>query len=225
MGLGERAAIVGFVLQLQPALAIEIGTAQGGSLKPIATHAHEVHSLDLNLEVDEGMYSNVTFHRGDSHAVLPGLLNQFASAGRSVDFILIDGDHSRRGVRQDLQHVLESPAARSTVILLHDMMNPQCRRGVEDADLDSYAHVVYVDLDLVPNARRVPAFERRWGGLGLIVTDQSNANHRVFDNAIAREMRTSPPHEMLRALVGPIRDAKFLAAASRRRALALIRSR
>ena len=225
MALGERAALVGFLSQLQPALAIEVGTAQGGSLRPIATHAQEVHSLDLNFVLEEGLYPNVTFHRGDSHVLLPQLLDQFAREGRTADFVLIDGDHTRHGVRRDLEHVLKSSAARSTVVLLHDMMNPQCRQGVEDVGLGSYPHIVYVDLDVVPNVRRIPALRKRWGGLGIIVIEQNDANYRVFDNAIARKIRTSPAREMVRALVSPAREASHVVAAGRRRARALLRPR
>jgi hypothetical protein len=225
MGLGERAAVVGLVAEAQPALAIEVGTAQGGSLGPIAAHATEVHSIDLEFSLDREAFPNVRFHQGDSHAVLPALLEELARAGRNVDFVLIDGDHSERGVRLDLVHVLESPAARHTIVLLHDMMNPRCRRGVERAGLERYSKVAYVDLDLIPSMRRTPLLQERWGGLGLIVIDEHPVNFRVFDDAIVRRIRTSPQHELLRGLAGPARAVAGLARAGERRAAALTHPR
>jgi hypothetical protein len=225
MGLGERAAVVGLVSDVHPALAIEVGTAQGGSLGPVAAHSAEVHSIDLAFDLDQGRFPNVRFHEGDSHALLPALLDDFARSGRNVDFVLIDGDHSERGVRLDLLHVLDSPAARHTIVLLHDMMNPRCRRGVERAGLDLHAKVAYVDLDLIPSVRRTPLLRERWGGLGVIVIDERPVNFRVFDEAILRRMRTNPGHELLRDLAGPVRSMVRLAHAGDRRARSLIRPR
>ena len=47
MSFGERAAIEGVLAQLRPQLAIEIGTAEGGSLERIAAHSERVISFDL----------------------------------------------------------------------------------------------------------------------------------------------------------------------------------
>src|SRR5690349_5616237 len=86
MAPGERAAIEGLLSQLKPRLAIEIGTAQGGSLARIAAHSDEVHSFDLAHQVDESRFPNVTFHRGDSHVLLPRFLAELEEQGRNVDF-------------------------------------------------------------------------------------------------------------------------------------------
>ena len=47
MTFGERAAIEGILAQLRPRVAIEIGTAEGGSLERIAHYSERVHSFDL----------------------------------------------------------------------------------------------------------------------------------------------------------------------------------
>src|SRR5215213_10756075 len=79
MSFGERAALEGLLAQLRPKLAIEIGTAEGGSLARVAAHSAEVHSFDLVPPADEARgLGNVTFHTGDSHALLPELLARFA---------------------------------------------------------------------------------------------------------------------------------------------------
>ena len=35
-------------------------------------------------------------HTGDSHVLLPAFLERLAEAGRTVDFALVDGDHTPR---------------------------------------------------------------------------------------------------------------------------------
>ena len=52
MAYGERFALEGIVSQVRPRLAIEIGTAEGGSLRRIAAHADEVHCFDMADTVD-----------------------------------------------------------------------------------------------------------------------------------------------------------------------------
>ena len=62
MSRGERAAVEGVLAQLQPSLALEIGSAEGACLSRIAAHAAEVHSFDLTpptLPVAD----NVVLHR------------------------------------------------------------------------------------------------------------------------------------------------------------------
>ena len=80
MSLGERAAVEGVLAQLRPALAIEIGSAEGACLRRIAAHAGEAHSFDLQPPSLE-MPGNVTLHTGDSHELLPPFLAELAEQG------------------------------------------------------------------------------------------------------------------------------------------------
>jgi hypothetical protein len=91
---------------------------------------------------------------------------------RDVDFALVDGDHSADGVYGDLASLLDSPAARSTLILLHDTMNEETRAGIERAELSARANVVYHELDFIPGYEFVGGhFDGQvWGGLGLVIT-------------------------------------------------------
>lgn len=172
MSFGERAALEGLLAQLRPELALEIGTAEGGSLSRIAAHSGEVHSIDLvppQLPVADEPH--VRLHGGDSRERLPALLAEFAANGRNVDFVLIDGDHSADGVRADLEDVLASDAVRETVIVLHDTINEEVRRGIESVDFSAHAKIRLVDLDFVPGAVSIVTEYRGqlWGGLGVIV--------------------------------------------------------
>ncbi|GAC1442003.1 MAG: hypothetical protein NVSMB51_22230 [Solirubrobacteraceae bacterium] len=210
MSYGERAALEGVVAQIKPRLAIEIGTAEGGSLRRIAAHSREVHSFDLVRPAPEvAALDNVTFHTGDSHQLLPAFLDELAADGRSVDFILVDGDHSAEGVKLDLEHILASDAVQRTVILLHDTMNDVVRDGIQQVPSDDHRKLVLMDLDFVPGylARREPYRLQLWGGLGLIVVDAEqhfNAGGKVRQDRF---------HDLF-AVIRPTRDVMVAVEAS-----------
>jgi hypothetical protein len=178
MSYGERAALEGLLSQLKPRLAVEIGTAEGGSLARIAEHSEEVHSFDL-VEPDSAVRElrNVTLHTGDSHRLLPELLARLADEDRNVDFVLVDGDHSTEGVCQDVIDLLESPAVGQTIIVLHDTMNEMVRTGLERVPYETYPKVAYVELDLVAGYmfREPSLLHELWGGLGLVVVDSARS--------------------------------------------------
>jgi hypothetical protein len=174
MSFGERAALEGVLSQFKPDLAIELGTAQGGSLARIAAHSREVHTFDLiDVPFERSSFPHVTFHTGDSHALLPELLASLSDEGRKVDFVLVDGDHSAEGVKQDLEDLLASPAIGKTIILLHDTANEVVRSGIELVPLEAYPKVAYVELDLLAGYmfREPGLLHELWGGLGLVVVD------------------------------------------------------
>jgi hypothetical protein len=178
MSYGERAALEGLLSQLQPRLAIEIGTAEGGSLGRIAEHSAEVHSFDL-VEPHPGVRElpNVTLHTGDSHRLLPELLARLADEGRNVDFVLVDGDHSSEGVCQDVRDLLDSRAIGRTIIVIHDTINETVRAGLERVRYEAYPKVAYVELDFVAGYmfREPSLLHELWGGLGLVVVDSARS--------------------------------------------------
>jgi len=199
MSFGERAALEGLLSQLKPALALEIGTYDGGSLRRIAAHSDRVHTIDLyDVVPDRAAFADVTFHIGDAREVVPRLLAELDAAGERLDFVLIDGDHSADGVRADLEHVLDAPAARRAVIVLHDTMNEETRSGIERVDLAARPQVVYAELDFVPGYEfRGGHFDGQvWGGLGLIVTGERRADAYAES---PRQARYVPPYEQRRA--------------------------
>jgi hypothetical protein len=188
MALGERAVIEGLLADRRPALAIELGTAEGGSLERIAAYSEEVHTFDMEPHVDPADYPNVTFHVGDSHVLLAEVLAGFARAGRNVDFALVDGDHSAAGARRDLEDLLASDAVRSTYIVLHDTMNEDVLAGLSAVDLDAHPKVTFCDLAFTQLHQRPHGLEEIWGGLGLIVCDADGAlgitpEHRERDRS------------------------------------------
>jgi hypothetical protein len=197
MTLGERVALEGLLARLAPAVAVEIGTAEGGSTRCLARHAREIHSFDLVHPVglaDE--LPAVIVHTGDSHVLLPAFLERFAAAGRSIDFALVDGDHTADGVRRDVADLLGSPAVERTVIVVHDTANEAVRSGLEALALDDQPAVAHVELDMVAGhlSAAGPYEGQLWGGLGLIVADREAraARPRV------REDTFHPAAELLR---------------------------
>jgi len=171
MSYGEQAALTGILSALKPRLALELGTFRGGSLGPIAAYSGEVHTFDLVSHVTESL-PNVTYHIGDSRITLPRVLSELAEAQRHIDFVLVDGDHSRAGVEADMTNLLHSPALSTTVILLHDCANEGVREGARNAILSADG-LAYADLSFVaPPARWASPLSESWGGLGIVVVDR-----------------------------------------------------
>ena len=197
MAFGERAAFFGLLADQRPQLAIEIGTAEGGSLRRIAHLCPEVHSFDLVTPAEEVLagLDNVHVHTGDSHELVPAFLAELAEQGRNVDFALVDGDHSAAGVQQDMEDLLRSDAVRRTVIVMHDSNNEEVRRGLEAVDYDSFAKVRHVDLDFVPGYHFRGALEGElWAGLALVVVD---ADRPRAPGESAHQVRYHPHHHQM----------------------------
>jgi hypothetical protein len=174
MTRGERAALEGVLAATSPDLAIEIGTAQGGSLARVAAHCEEVHSFDLEHDPGREWPSNAVLHSGDSHALLPEFLAELTAAGRSLDFALVDGDHTADGVRRDMDDLLTSPTVSRTVILIHDTLNEIVREGLRAARIPERPGVVGCELDFVAGhlSAAGPFKGQLWGGLGLVLVDK-----------------------------------------------------
>lgn len=206
MSFGERAALEGILCALEPDLAVEIGTAEGGSLGRIAAHAKEVHSFDLvrpSLPFVE-QSDRVHLHTGDAHRLLPEVLARFAEEGRNVDFVLVDGDHSTEGVRQDLEDLLSSPALGRSAIVIHDINNEVVRAGVDAVRYGAWPKVSYVELDWVAgylfdqasDSGGRPLRHEMWGGLGLVLVDSSRLSY--FAGPAHRQDRCYSTHRLLR---------------------------
>jgi hypothetical protein len=217
MSFGERAALEGVLAQLRPRLAVEIGTAAGGSLARIARYSEEVHSIDVShAELTATLPENVRLHTGPSAQILPALLAEFSAAGRLLDFALVDGDHSFEGVIGDLRALLDSPCTARAVILAHDSMNEEIRAGLEHAGLDDYQKVVYFEPDFVPGyLYRVGAARHAvWGGLALIICD--NQRSHAYSHSI-RQWRYYEPYDAIHRMRAELRERSQSAGSLRER--------
>jgi hypothetical protein len=173
MHYGERFALEGLLQSLRPRLSIEIGRAEGGSLRRIAAHSETVHSFDLVEEPRElrEELTNVEFHTGDSASQVPEALERLSSEGAHVDFALVDGDHSSEGVRKDAEALLAADCCRTTAIVFHDAANDDVRAGLEAVGFETHPKVAMVMLDFVPGflVENGPYRGHIWNGLGLVV--------------------------------------------------------
>jgi len=174
MSSAERLALCGIASRRKPDLALEIGTYQGGSLQMLVQHAKRVISVDIDKTVGEklaGSFSNVEFIAGDSVTTLPEVVRDLNKRRERVGLVLVDGDHSRVGVKRDLLNVLKLDVQEPMALLMHDTFNPDVRLGILDVDWGSYPHVHEVDLDLCGGMCFQEAFDTAakgsmWGGLG-----------------------------------------------------------
>lgn len=172
----ERLALTALLSDLRPECAIEVGVYRAGSLSVLARHSRKVYALDIDPQCEAqfaSQFTNVQFVTGDAKDTLPRVLEQIATAGEALSFVLIDADHSREGVQRDIESVLRFTPTRPLYLVMHDSFNPECRRGMVDADWSSNLHVHAVELDFVPGrfvTEEEPDGDREmWCGFALAV--------------------------------------------------------
>jgi hypothetical protein len=174
MNPAEQAMMIYLLERIRPKVAIEIGTRFGGSLQVIAQYAERVYSLDIDPEVTrrlQGRFPNVEYLIGPSDQTLPALVERLQREQEEVGFVLVDGDHTARGVCQDINHLLRMKPLVPIHILMHDTMNAVVRKGLTSADWQSCPYVHHVELDFVPGGvSRQPGFEGQlWDGFALAI--------------------------------------------------------
>ena len=131
----EITALARAVADLEPRVILEIGTARAGTLLIWSSLASdEVITCDLrDMSVQApllqampppGSRCKVTLLSGDSHTPAFRQRVVTALAGRPVDFLFIDGDHSEAGVEADYDdyHGLVRPGG---IIAFHDIVAKQ----------------------------------------------------------------------------------------------------
>jgi cephalosporin hydroxylase len=185
----ELGALIDFLRPHQGRMKtiLEIGSRKGGTLVVwmlIAAPDATIISLDLPF----GLYGGgdftadlnnatrfrqgtqqISFIRGDSHAPQSKVEVEKLLAGRTIDVLFIDGDHSYAGVKQDYD--IYSPfVADGGFVLFHDILFH---------NLDTACQV-----DKFWNEVKVGKFHREfidvnhtlgngaWGGIGIIRVDQ-----------------------------------------------------
>lgn len=173
----ERYALQDLLRRIRPKVSLEIGTYKGGSLQVISHFSERVHSVDIDPTVPErlaGRFPNVSYHTGPSAEVLPTLIAERERSGENIDFILVDGDHSTKGVRNDINTLLSFRPKGRCIIIMHDSFNPECREGIRTADWAGSPHVHSIDLDFIPGIYHEHAYDTAparsmWGGFACAV--------------------------------------------------------
>jgi hypothetical protein len=129
--------------------------------------------------------------------------------------VLVDGDHSAAGVEADLINLLASPAVIRTVILVHDTLNEEVRRGVAGIRFEHYPKVSYVHLDFLTGyaARSGPFAGQLWGGFGLVLVDadQGRPRESVYEDHLwdaPTMIRLVSRRAARRRIAGPLRSLR-----------------
>lgn len=164
----ERSALSTLLSNLRPECALEIGTYKAGSLGILSKYSNRVYTIDIDPSFQSEyaeMFPNVDFIVGNSQDVLPGLLETIQRNGEPLSFVLIDGNHSEAGVRNDIESILKFSPSQPLFIIMHDSFNPECRKGILTANWRSNPYVHTLELDYV---------------VGRFVTKEESDNYRTM---------------------------------------------
>lgn len=172
MSRAEKYCLIHLLENLKPEYSIEIGTYKGGSLQVLSKYSKNVYSIDIDSEPKQTLknqFDNVIFKVGKSHNVIKSVVEEIESKNGKLNFILVDGDHSKNGVKKDLESILSHNYKYPLTIILHDSFNPQCRLGMKSIDYSKYNSIDHIDLDYIhgcfsPNKN----YKEMWGGFAII---------------------------------------------------------
>ncbi|OEK02480.1 hypothetical protein BFP97_13535 [Roseivirga sp. 4D4] len=205
MSRAEKYTLIGLLEHLKPDCSIEIGTYRGGSLQVISEYSRKVYSIDISNEPKRTLkekFDNVSFSVGKSAEILPDLFKTIENKGGKLNFILVDGDHSKMGVYRDLRAILEYPHKNDLTVLIHDSFNPRSRKGMKMIDYTKYNHVEYIELDYVQGSFwQNDTYREMWGGFALVKIGGKERNTTVNESA-EKAFKASYKHS-----VHPIKDA------------------
>jgi len=202
----ERGTLRSLLSTLKPQRAIEVGVYRAGSLAILAEFSQKVYALDINPYCETtyaGQFPNVEFITGPSQETLPRLIDRLQETGEGLDFVLIDADHSREGIRRDINNVLRYKPTRPLYMLMHDSFNPGCRGGMKAADWSGNPHVHMVELDFVVGRfvtqEEGDGYRQMWCGLGLgVLLPEKRAGEVIMRENEALTYRAALRHSVYR---------------------------
>ena len=169
MSCREKLCIIGLLECLKPKKVIEFGYHRGGATKWLSQFAEKLISVDVNEFVSEASkkYSNVEPWKCTTGEAI----NKIKADNLSFDLAIIDADHSRRAVANDVSGILPH----AEVILMHDSFNPACRRGMLDALQSQNSHAFY--LDFIPSILKRDGL---WGGFAIAWKSETPRPQKEF---------------------------------------------
>ena len=169
MSCREKLTVIGLLECLKPKKVIEFGYHRGGATKWLSQFAEKVISVDVNEFVSEASkkYSNIEPWKCTTGEAI----NKIKSDNLSFDLAIIDADHSRIAVANDVSGILPH----AEVILMHDSSNPSCRRGMLDALKSQNSHAFY--LDFMPSILKNDGL---WGGFAIAWKSENPGPKKEF---------------------------------------------
>jgi cephalosporin hydroxylase len=177
MDHNERAGIYMLLSLVRPRVIIEIGTRFAGTTSLFSKFAAHVYVVDIDPAVRERCkpLHNVTVTIGNSPEILPGLIDQLNASRGGWDFALVDGDHSSSGVRNDLNALIARRPLRRAYVAMHDSFNPECRKGILEADWERpWVSALEVDFTIGNVMPQPHVFGELWGGLAVAELSEVN---------------------------------------------------
>ena len=179
----ELTGLLRMVRELQPKVVVEVGSAQGGTLYGwcrLAVPDALIVSIDLPggdfgggmdaaQQVRVGEYAQpgqtLRFLPFDSHSSATRYALTEILAGRKIDLLMIDGDHSYMGVRQDYQMYGEL-VRDGGLIAFHDVLS---HPGFPSCQVDRLWHQIRTAASVTEFLDYEDLAEwGQWGGIGVI---------------------------------------------------------
>lgn len=185
--LRELAPLLGLLRKRSPRVVVEIGTARGGTFYAwcqVAAPNALLVSIDLAGGPFGGGYTpadisafrrygrpeqQLHFMRDDSHTPETRARLEEILRGQEVDFLMIDGDHTYQGVRQDFE--MYAPlVGEGNPIAFHDIV-PHPKDSLCEVERfwteikGNYRHTEFIDSPPDPLAQQ-------YGGIGVLYWDK-----------------------------------------------------
>lgn len=177
MSPAERLLLFSLIYTLRPRCYLEIGTLHGGSAAIVNAALDALYLptrmvlVDPKPQIEEALWEKLAQRAvlvpGFSPAVLPQAAQ---AAGEPFDFVLVDGDHSRRATLADLQGAV-AHCRSGAYLLCHDCFYSEVEQAIDEFVLTSSVPVV----DFGPFTRETTAGDASnagdpepWGGMRLL---------------------------------------------------------